>query len=110
MLKGYVGHQTIIPYRHPRKAKAVFYKVEGCNNCNWMPFCKRFMIRQDEDFKIFKVVKDLERYKYKSQDNLCSPKGIEMRVNRSIQVEGVFGIEKQDYGYVRFRRRGLIKF
>ena len=32
-----------------------------------------------------------------------------MRVNRSIQVEGVFGIEKQDYGYVRFRRRGLEK-
>lgn len=108
-LNGYVGHQTIIPYRHPRKAEAVFYKVEGCNNCNWMPFCKRFMMRQDEDFKIFEVVKDLERYKYESQDNLCSPKGIEMRVNRSIQVEGVFGIEKQDYGYVRFRRRGLNK-
>ena len=32
-----------------------------------------------------------------------------MRVNRSIQVEGVFGIEKQDYGYIRFRRRGLEK-
>ena len=108
-LNGYVGHQTTIPYRHPRKAEAVFYKVEGCNNCNWMPFCKRFMMRQDEDFKIFEVVKDLERYKYESQDNLCSPKGIEMRVNRSIQVEGVFGIEKQDYGYVRFRRRGLNK-
>ena len=30
-------------------------------------------------------------------------------LNRSIQVEGVFGIEKQDYGYVRFRRRGLDK-
>lgn len=32
-----------------------------------------------------------------------------MRVNRPIQVEGVFGIEKQAYGYVRFRRRGLNK-
>ena len=32
-----------------------------------------------------------------------------MRVNRSIQVEGVFGIEKQDYGYTRFRRRGKEK-
>ena len=108
-LNGYVGYETKIPYRHPRKAEAVFYKVNGCNSCNWMPYCKRFMMRQDEDFKIFEVVKDLERYKYKSQENLCSPKGIEMRVNRSIQVEGVFGIEKQDYGYVRFRRRGLDK-
>jgi len=108
-LNGYVGHEAEIPYRHPRKAEAVFYKVNGCNGCKWMPFCKRFMVRQDEDHKIFEVVKDLERYKYQSQENLCSPKGIEMRVNRSIQVEGVFGIEKQDYGYVRFRRRGLEK-
>ena len=108
-LNGTIGYEVKLLYRHPRKAEAVFYKVNGCNSCNWMPFCKRFMMRQDEDFKIFEVVKDLERYKYQSQNNLCSPKGIEMRVNRSIQVEGVFGIEKQDYGYVRFRRRGLEK-
>ena len=108
-LNGTIGYEVKLLYRHPRKAEAVFYKVTGCNSCNWMPFCKRFMIKQDEDFKIFEVVKDLERYKYQSQDNLCSPKGIEMRVNRSIQVEGVFGIEKQDYGYIRFRRRGLEK-
>ena len=108
-LNGCVGYETKMPYRHPRKAEAVFYKVNGCNGCKWMPFCKRFMMKQDEDYKIFEVVKDLERYKYQSQENLCSPKGIEMRVNRSIQVEGVFGIEKQDYGYVRFRRRGLEK-
>ena len=108
-LNGCIGHEAKLPYRHPRKAEAVFYEVGGCNSCDWMPFCKRFMTRQDEDFKIFEVVKDLERYKYQSQNNLCSPKGIEMRVNRSIQVEGVFGIEKQDYGYVRFRRRGLGK-
>lgn len=37
------------------------------------------------------------------------PKGIEIRVNRSIQVEGVFGITKQDYGYTRARRRGIEK-
>ena len=108
-LNGTIGYEVKLLYRHPRKAEGVFYKVTGCNSCNWMPFCKRFMMKQDEDFKIFEVVKDLERYKYQSQDNLCSPKGIEMRVNRSIQVEGVFGIKKQDYGYIRFRRRGLEK-
>lgn len=108
-LNGKTGYEIKLENRHPRKACAVFYKIEGCNSCNWMPFCKRFMIKQDQDFKIFEVVKELERYKYESQDNLCSPKGIELRVNRSIQVEGVFGIEKQNYGYVRFRRRGLEK-
>ena len=32
-----------------------------------------------------------------------------MRVNRSCQVEGVFGMIKQDMGYVRFRRTSLPK-
>ena len=32
-----------------------------------------------------------------------------MRVNRSSQVEGVFGVIKQDMNYERVRRRGLEK-
>lgn len=108
-LNGHVGHEVKLPFRHPRRSESVFFKVEGCTNCQWSPYCKRFMSNQEEDFKIFEVVKDLERYKYESQLNLCSPKGIELRVNRSIQVEGVFGVIKQDYGYSRFRRRGLNK-
>lgn len=103
------GYEVKLDYRHPRKAEAVFYKVEGCSSCPWSPFCKKYMRRQDEDFKIFEVVKELERYKYESEENLCSPKGIEIRVNRSIQVEGAFGITKQDYGYTRARRRGINK-
>ncbi len=108
-LNGNAGHEVKLEGRHPRRAEAVFYKVEGCNSCPWMPFCKKYMRRQDEDFKIFEVVKELETYKYLAEKNLCSPKGIEIRVNRSIQVEGVFGITKQDYGYVRARRRGIEK-
>lgn len=108
-LNGHVGYEVKLPYRHSRRSESVFYQIEGCAHCLWSPYCKRFMSKQDEDFKIFEVVKNLERYKYESQCNLCSPKGIELRVNRSIQVEGVFGIVKQDYGYTRFRRRGLIK-
>ena len=36
-------------------------------------------------------------------------KGILLRVNRSIQVEGAFGVIKQDYGFRRFLMRGNIK-
>ena len=32
-----------------------------------------------------------------------------MRVNRSSQVEGAFGVIKQDFQYERFRRRSLPK-
>ena len=108
-LNGKTGYEVKLENRHPRKAEAVFYKVEGCNFCSWMPFCKKYMRNQNDNFKIFEVVKELERYKYLAEKNLCSPKGIEIRVNRSIQVEGVFGITKQDYGYIRARRRGIEK-
>jgi hypothetical protein len=35
--------------------------------------------------------------------------GILLRVNRSIQVEGAFGILKQDMGFRRFLLRGQVK-
>ncbi len=47
--------------------------------------------------------------KQHARDNLLSCKGIEIRVNRSIQVEGTFGQIKQNMGYVRIRRRGIEK-
>ena len=69
----------------------------------------RFNKNTDVDFKIFEVVPDLIKYKQQAEENLLSKKGIEIRVNRSIQVEGVFGNEKQNRNYTRIRRRGLNK-
>jgi len=34
-------------------------------------------------------------------------KGIKLRVNRSIQVEGAFGVLKSDYEFNRFLTRGI---
>lgn len=103
------GYETSLENRHPRKSNAVFYIVEGCQNCNFSPYCKKFMKIQNEDFKIFEIVKPLQRYKQEAAQNLLSTKGIEIRVNRSIQVEGVFGVQKQNYKNDRFRRRTLTK-
>ena len=63
----------------------------------------------DADNKIFEVIPKFMKYKQQAESNLLSIKGIEMRVNRSVQVEGVFGNEKQNRGYTRIRRRGLSK-
>ena len=104
-----LGYETTIENRHPKKANAVFFKVEGCSSCAFSSYCKRFMKKQDDDFKIFEVTKDLQYFKQEATSNLLSPKGIEIRVNRTIQVEGVFGIIKQNYGRVRFNRRGIDK-
>ena len=38
--------------------------------------------------------------------NLISEEGVLLRMNRSIQVEGVFGVLKEDYGFRRFLTRG----
>ena len=40
---------------------------------------------------------------------MLSPEGIEIRVNRSIQVEGTFGQIKQNMNYECIRRRGMNK-
>lgn len=104
-----IGYEVIIPNRHPKKAKAVFFRVDGCNNCRFSLFCKKYMKKTDEDFKVFEVIKELQLHKQDATRNLLSVKGIEIRVNRSIQVEGIFAIIKQDYGRTRFKRRGIEK-
>ncbi|MFU8793057.1 MAG: transposase, partial [Acholeplasmataceae bacterium] len=47
-----------------------------------------------------------------ARDNLQSELGIELRVERSIQVEGAFGIIKDQMRFRRFKRRGIqnVKF
>ncbi|MEG0578267.1 MAG: transposase, partial [Bacilli bacterium] len=40
--------------------------------------------------------------------NLGTEEGKEMKVQRSIQAEGTFGVIKQDMNYIRLRRRGSV--
>lgn len=108
-LNGNNGSRVNIDNRHPKKAEAVFYKVDGCNSCQFSTYCKRYQNIKDEDFKIFEVSQRLTFYKQESFNNLLSPKGIEMRVNRSSQVEGAFGVIKEDMNYTRLRRISLEK-
>ncbi|MDR2433272.1 MAG: transposase [Treponema sp.] len=41
-----------------------------------------------------------------SRVNITSEEGILLRVNRSIPVEGAFGVETEDYHFRRFMTRG----
>ena len=107
-LNGNVGYKDETNWHH-RKADSIFYKVTGCNTCAFKLYCKRYMKNKDEDFKIFEVVIKLQKYIQQAEENLLFVEGIEMRVNRSSQVEGAFGVIKQDFQYERFRRRSLNK-
>lgn len=59
--------------------------------------------------RIFEVMPEYVTLKQGARDRLLRPEGIEMRVNRSCQVEGTFGVLKQNMAYTRFRRRKLAK-
>lgn len=106
-LNGNIGYVTTNVKMHKRKANSRFFKVTGCNKCSYSIYCKRFMKKKDDDFKIFEIDENLQKYIQQSEENLLSKEGIEMRVNRSIQVEGTFGNLKQNLGYDRFRRRSI---
>lgn len=108
-LKGNIGYIETNPPAHPRKQNTVFYKIDGCNNCEFSSYCKRFMKDKTQNHKYFEVSQELQNYIQEAETNLLSPEGIEMRVNRSSQVEGAFGVIKQDFMYERFRRTLLPK-
>lgn len=107
-LAGKRGTPCAIEGRHPKRAGASFYRIQGCKGCPFRDYCMRQMRPDPErDGRYFEVVPELALLKQESERNLLSVKGIEMRVNRSIMVEGVFGVQKQDHGYTRIRRRGI---
>lgn len=106
-LNGNIANQVNIIGRHPKKANAKFYRIDGCCSCSFRMYCMKYSKNIDVDYRIFEIVLELLKYKKQAEENLLSVKGIEIRVNRSIQVEGVFGNEKQNHGYTRTRRRGI---
>ena len=94
--------------RHP-KQHGYLYVIENCKRCRYQKVCKVGVKDKKAIFRCFDVSYEFWKGKTVARENLLTGKGIEMRVNRSSQVEGVFGIVKQDMQYDRFRRRGLDK-
>lgn len=110
-LNGNIGIEYQDKFKHHKKKNSTFYIITGCNKCAFCNYCKRFMKNESKelDYKIFEVNQNLQQMIQESENNLLSIEGIEMRVNRSIQVEGVFGNLKQNFSYERFRRRSIKK-
>ena len=95
--------------RHPRYKNSKLYKFVGCNNCNYSYICKKNLKNKNYDYRLYELIPEYEVLKETARKNLQSPKGIEIRINRSIQVEGTFGQIKNNMNYDRIRRRGLEK-
>ena len=82
------------------------YVIESCAYCRLKKYCQG-NLKEIRNYRVFDVNYDFNKIKKQVTQNLLSPKGIEMRVNRSSQVEGAFGVIKQDMDYDRARRRGM---
>lgn len=77
------------------------YECEDCSDCPHKAVCTKA-----EGNRKFSVSKKFQRQRAQSQRNICSPQGILLRINRSIQVEGAFGVLKENHGFRRFLLRG----
>ena len=54
-LKGNTGFIEKEPPSHPRKKNTVFYKIDGCNDCEYRDYCIRFMKDKTQNIMYFEV-------------------------------------------------------
>jgi len=80
------------------------YECESCEDCPHKALCTRA-----KGNKRLQVSKKFLEMRTESYENITSEKGILYRMNRSIQVEGAFGVMKSDYEFQRFLLRGKTK-
>lgn len=79
-----------------------YYSNDKCGRCPYRDKCHK----SKEGHRTIRVNQVLNEYRPKTLKALTSDEGILLRMNRSIQVEGVFGVLKENYGFRRFLTRG----
>lgn len=81
------------------------YVCEGCAGC---PHREQCFKGKYENRKI-SLSQTMARQKREATERITTDEGIVLRMNRSIQVEGAFGVLKEDYAFRRFLTRGKRK-
>ena len=80
------------------------YRCEDCKGCPRREECCK---AADADKpKELRIRKQYEEKRAVSEANITTEEGIFLRICRSIQVEGAFGLLKNDFGFRRFLTRG----
>jgi transposase len=83
------------------ESEVTVYESEGCEGC---PFRERCTASKKN--RRMEVSKKAAAFRAASKENITGEEGIVLRVNRSIQVEGAFGVTKEDGRFRRFLTRG----
>ena len=103
------GKKLKAVYEGKRKSKSGFesvityYECEDCTDCPYKKSCTRAKgNRKMQVSKKFVAQRP-------SFERITSTIGKTLRINRSIQSEGAFGVVKYDYGFQRYLHRGKKK-
>ncbi len=86
------------------RSELTVYECEDCNGCPHKTKCTKA-----QGNRRMKLSKTFIEKRGKSYKNITTEKGTQLRVNRSIQVDGAFGVLKNDYEFNRFLTRGKTK-
>jgi len=97
----------IFAYRKPIRGNKYgreeeIYKCEDCSGCPYAEKCKK-----TPNNRMISINQELSAMHQEVIQNLESIHGALLRMNRSIQAEGTFGIIKNDRWYKRIVRRGI---
>ncbi len=81
-----------------------WYRCENCSGCSHRAACCQAKDREQPKTVILR--KTFWEKREIAQANITTDHGIYLRLCRSIQVEGAFGLLKNDFGFRRFLTRG----
>ena len=113
----HVGHRIQAAYEKKSKSKngypivTTIYSCTQCEGCPHKAKCIKGASPKplEERSKNLYVSKTFQRQRQEMEARIQSKEGVLLRVNRSIQVEGAFGVLKQDMDFRRFLLRGQVK-
>jgi transposase len=113
----FMGHPIRASYEKKSRTKSGYtvtttvYTCQECASCSQKAKCIKGVSKTplEERSKNLYVSKTFLRQREEMQKRIQSEEGILLRINRSIQVEGAFGVLKQDMGFRRFLLRGNSK-
>jgi hypothetical protein len=91
------------------KSEKTIYTCEDCSNCEFKSSCikgSNWKAPLEDRVKSLETSKLFNRLRKDDLERILSKEGCELRMNRSIQVEGSFGELKQDMCFRRFLCRG----
>ncbi|OOM16710.1 IS1182 family transposase [Clostridium saccharobutylicum] len=83
------------------KSEVTVYECETCGKCTHKVKCTK--AKGNRKMQVSKTFVKKREISYK---NITTEFGTKLRMNRSIQVEGAFGVLKSDYEFNRFLTRG----